>query len=179
MEDRKCHICRLTGHTARRCPNKDKAAPRPASRSALWAQAGSSIAIVPYKIRTFLGVVTDDEGFQQPRRPRPPGVTFGELPVTHREATQKLRKAGKFAALIDDDEDRATNGVSTSSSIAAAAGKFAALIDDSEDTATNGVSTSSSSAAAASPITNDASASSSCAAAHKSSKKFSPKKDEN
>ena len=34
-------------------------------------------------------------------------MTFCELPVTHREATQKLRRSSKFAAFIDDEEDAA------------------------------------------------------------------------
>ena len=69
------------------------------------AQAGAGTAIVPYRNRAFLGVVTDEDGYQQPRRPQPKGVSFGELPVTHREASQRLRKAGKFAPLIDSDDD--------------------------------------------------------------------------
>jgi hypothetical protein len=69
------------------------------------AQSGAGTAIVPYRNRTFLGVVTDEEGFQQPRRPRPKGVVLGELPVTHREASQRLRRASNYAPLIDDDDD--------------------------------------------------------------------------
>ena len=105
MEERKCQICNQTGHIARRCPDKDKAASRPVRKPTLMAQPAPSTAIVLYRNRTFLGAITDDEGFQQPRRPRPRQVTFGELSVTRREATQKLRKASKFAALIDDEED--------------------------------------------------------------------------
>ena len=76
---------------------------RPGSKPALLAQASPGTAIVPYGSRTFLGVVTDDEGFQEPRRPKPRGVAFAELPVTHRQATRKLRKASRFAAFIADD----------------------------------------------------------------------------
>ena len=68
-------------------------------------QSGASIAIVSYRNRTSLEVLTDEEGYQQPRRPKPKGVTFGELPVTHREATQRLRKTSQFAPLIDYDDD--------------------------------------------------------------------------
>ena len=53
----------------------------------------------------MLGVITNDEGFQHLRRPCPRQVTFGELPVTHWEATQKFRKASKFVLLVDDVED--------------------------------------------------------------------------
>ena len=87
--------------------DKDKGG-RPPAKPALMAQAGaanSDTAIVPYRNRAFLGMVTDEEGYQQPRRPMPRGVTFGDFPVTHREASQRLRKAGKFAPLIDDDDD--------------------------------------------------------------------------
>ena len=47
----------------------------------------------------------DEEGYQQPRRPRPKGVTFDELPITHRETIHRLRKTSKFAPLIDYDND--------------------------------------------------------------------------
>ena len=105
MEDRTCHICNQTDHIARRCPNKDKATHRPAVKPGLLKQASPCTTIVPYGNCTSLGVLHDGKGFQQPRRSRPQGATFGDLPVTHQEATQKLRKASKFAALIDDDED--------------------------------------------------------------------------
>ena len=104
IEDRKCHICGKAGHIARKCPDKDKGG-RPQAKPALMAQSGTGTAIVPYRNRTFLEVVTDEEGNQQPRRPRPKGVTFGELLVTHREASQRLRKTSKFAPLIDYDDD--------------------------------------------------------------------------
>ena len=100
MEERKCHICNETGHIARICPDRE----RPAGKPALMAQQAPGTAIVPYRNATFLGVIIDNEGFQQPRRPRPRQETFDELPVAHREATQKLRNS-KFAALIDDEED--------------------------------------------------------------------------
>ena len=32
-------------------------------------------------------------------------MAFGELPVTHREASQRLRRSSKFAPLLDDDDD--------------------------------------------------------------------------
>ena len=91
-------------HIARKCPDKDKAG-RSSAKPALMIQSEASMAIVPYRNRTFLGVVTEEKGHQQTRRPKPKGVTFGELPITHREATQRLRKTSKFAPLIDDDDD--------------------------------------------------------------------------
>ena len=69
----------------------------------MLAQAGPGTAIVPYGNRIYIEVVSDIAGFQEPRRPKPRGVTFAELPVIHREATQKLRKASRFAAFIEDD----------------------------------------------------------------------------
>ena len=104
IEDRKCHICGKAGHIARKCPDKDKGG-RPQAKPALMAQLGAGTAIYPYRNRTFLGVVTDKDGYQQPRRPRPKGVAFGELPITHREASQRLRKTSKFTPLIDYDDD--------------------------------------------------------------------------
>ena len=70
IEDRKCHICCKTGHIARKCPDKDKGA-RPGGKPALLAQSSPGTFIVPYGNCIFLGVVTDDEGFQEARRPKP------------------------------------------------------------------------------------------------------------
>ena len=90
-------------------------------RPALLAQAGPGTALVPFRNRTYLGVVTDDEGFQQPRRPEPRGVIFDELPVTHQEATQKPRRNSKFAVLIDDEEDAIAADISVQA-VASASG---------------------------------------------------------
>ena len=91
IEDRNCRICSKTGHIARKCPDNDKAG-HPSAKPAVIAKSGASTAIVPYRNRTFLWLVTVEEGYQQLRRPKPKGVTFGELPVPHRQATQRLRK---------------------------------------------------------------------------------------
>ena len=97
------HLWQSRSH-CERVPDKDKAG-RSSAKPALMTQSGASMAIVPYRNRTFLGVVTDEEGYQQPRRPKPKGVTFGELPVTHREADQRSRKTSNVAPLIDHDDD--------------------------------------------------------------------------
>ena len=59
IEDRKCNICNKTSHIG----NKDKAT-RPTDTLTLMAQSGPGTAIVPYRNRAFLGVVTDEEGYQ-------------------------------------------------------------------------------------------------------------------
>ena len=102
MDQRKCHICGKAGHIARACPDKDKG-----GKAAFQA----SNAVGASHAAHSLGVIMDDEGYQQVRAGHGVRqVTVGNFPPKVSGLSQRERKAAnRFKALNDDGEGGYSN----------------------------------------------------------------------
>ena len=107
MADRLCHVCNKPGRLARRCPDRDKQKP-----AMVGTEQAPQLAIAD---KPYVVCMVDEEGYTtvSHKKPKPRGVQLGELPMQSRGASQKERRANRFAPLACLDENVASGPIAS------------------------------------------------------------------